>query len=56
MWKIRYRAANGVAEATYRALTREEAEDMFQFDMFEADAFGVIIRTEPVSGLDAPVG
>lgn len=55
MWKIRYRAANGVAEATYRALTQEEAEDKFALDMFEADAFGVIISCVPISGMDAAV-
>lgn len=56
MWEIKYRASRGVATATYRATTREEAEAMFQFDMFEADAFGVIITTTPISGVDAPVG
>lgn len=56
MWEIKYRAANGVAKATYRAATREEAEDAFNLDMFEASAFGVIIQVTPISGMDAPVG
>lgn len=55
MWQIRYRASNGVALATYRALTQEEAEDKFALDMLEASAFGVIISTTPISGVDAPV-
>lgn len=46
-WTIKFRAANGVASATYRAITREEAEDMFNLDMFEASAFGVIITVTP---------
>jgi hypothetical protein len=56
MWEIKYRASRGVAKATYRATTREEAEDMFALDMFEAEAFGVIITCVPISGIDAPVG
>lgn len=55
MWEIKYRAANGVAKATYRASTREEAEDAFALDMFEANAFGVIITCVPISGMDAPL-
>lgn len=55
MWEIRYRAANGVATATYRADTQEGAEDAFQLDMLEAQAFGVIIKVTPISGIDAPL-
>lgn len=55
MWEIKYRASRGVATATYRAETREEAEDMFQLDMLEASAFGVIITCVPISGMDAAV-
>lgn len=53
-WRIKFRAQNGVAEATATASTLEAAEDAFKLYLLEHNIFGVILKTTPMQMHGSP--